>query len=817
MVNRAILYLSACALLIFTATSAYADPLLVSKTGDQAPGFDNGTFFTNLSPPVITKDGKRIAFLAQLTGDQKVWYFGDKQGDGYFDLKVAAKSGMAVNGSNKLLDLIWSVDGSFIKENPRNASEILLDPVTGKLAFIAHLNEQQNLGNEGTGERALFVADDSGVTLIMKEGPSEKYSFVFESDTIAFQIAFAEVKFHNDRLLIKSVGSEFIWGSFHHLLLLWEDGDDIPLVKVTSLNPENSDATISVSVNVGNNQTETKDAYIERVNQIALNENGTVVANVSARVAGSGIRNVKDIEVIRYRAPSSNTMENQIVDLEYIIEQPEEIRVFTGFPELTLNNDDVLQVLANFRPLSGLGSPNYGVEAGKLLITDVVGFPGARTILMLDGVDAPGYQGEGSATINDASGLQMAGAYTTFYVFYPGSVSSFFGNYGLLRYNHETQELSDMLVYVGGPSHVSGLGNATGIQHVILSPDGHIFTQISADEGFERALLKISPPGEGGSVTNTVLATTRSSLAIDCEFGCSNFTPFLPVLGFPPYLNVGAARAIGPHTGVGMWTTGFEEGWLHSDFDNNLYIVIEEFEEREEVDVFLDFGDAPETGVGFSYPTALTSNGARHTSLINSPLLGSEVDYELDGAPTLDADGDDSAGTVGDDEDGIELPYSFPPGKTAQLTATATQDGKLDAWIDFNRDGDWKDSGEQIIDSADVVDGENPFDIPVPMDAELGESYARFRISGSGNLDPTGLAQGGEVEDYKILIGPAVIPWSSLRQEDGKLHLEWDGPAILQGTDDPDGPWTTLVDDANSYSHTINGAPQFFRLVHPAP
>ena len=33
-------------------------------------------------------------------------------------------------------------------------------------------------------------------------------------------------------------------------------------------------------------------------------------------------------------------------------------------------------------------------------------------------------------------------------------------------------------------------------------------------------------------------------------------------------------------------------------------------------------------------------------------------------------------------------------------------DGRLDAWIDFNQDGDWDDMGEQIADSTFVIAGE---------------------------------------------------------------------------------------------------------------
>ncbi|MFO0750754.1 MAG: GEVED domain-containing protein [Myxococcota bacterium] len=44
----------------------------------------------------------------------------------------------------------------------------------------------------------------------------------------------------------------------------------------------------------------------------------------------------------------------------------------------------------------------------------------------------------------------------------------------------------------------------------------------------------------------------------------------------------------------------------------------------------------------------------------------------------------------------------------------------------------------------------NPFDVPVG--ASLGVTFARFRISAAGGLNPTGPAASGEVEDYQVTI-----------------------------------------------------------------
>ncbi|PHS15801.1 MAG: hypothetical protein COA78_04500 [Blastopirellula sp.] len=155
----------------------------------------------------------------------------------------------------------------------------------------------------------------------------------------------------------------------------------------------------------------------------------------------------------------------------------------------------------------------------------------------------------------------------------------------------------------------------------------------------------------------------------------------------------------------------------------------------------IDFGDAPD-----SYPTLDVDNGAMH--YVVGPRLGNTRDSETDGVPTIDAQGD------GGDEDGISLPQFL-----IDTVATIDVDVQnalgtvyLDAWIDFNQDGDWDDTGEQIYASEPVVSGVNQVEFTVPSDAELGNTYARFRLSSAGGLSPSGLADDGEVEDYLVSI-----------------------------------------------------------------
>ncbi len=162
------------------------------------------------------------------------------------------------------------------------------------------------------------------------------------------------------------------------------------------------------------------------------------------------------------------------------------------------------------------------------------------------------------------------------------------------------------------------------------------------------------------------------------------------------------------------------------------------------VDRGLDYGDAPE-----SYGTLQNDNGASH-QMVPGFYLGNGIDTELDGQPTSGADGDDNYGV--DDEDGITLPTSFNAGASVSITATASATGYLDAWIDFNRDGDWSDAGENILTRQGLVTGANNLTISVPTSVSPGASYARFRFSSNGGLAPTGYATDGEVEDYAVTL-----------------------------------------------------------------
>lgn len=175
-----------------------------------------------------------------------------------------------------------------------------------------------------------------------------------------------------------------------------------------------------------------------------------------------------------------------------------------------------------------------------------------------------------------------------------------------------------------------------------------------------------------------------------------------------------------------------------------------------------DFGDAPSP-----YPTSYSqvdsiSQISRH--IPSGPLLGFHRDTELDGNPSLSADGDDIAGAT-DDEDGLvatSLQVGSATGSITVQVSGVTSTAKLDAWIDFDGDGYWGGSSEQIADSISVVDGENVIKVQVPARATSGQAYLRMRLSTDGDLGfkgrtATGTDPDGEIEDHAVTILPPAI------------------------------------------------------------
>ena len=172
----------------------------------------------------------------------------------------------------------------------------------------------------------------------------------------------------------------------------------------------------------------------------------------------------------------------------------------------------------------------------------------------------------------------------------------------------------------------------------------------------------------------------------------------------------------------------------------------------------LDYGDAPD-GIGdpaiptASYPTLLENDGARHI-IIQGFQLGDAIDRETDGQPNITATGDDEESDP-DDKDGVEFLTPVQADATVEVRVVASLLGDLDAFVDFNRNGSWADPGEKVINDLELQPGPNDLSFPVPSGADTGLTFARFRFSSAGGLSDDGLANDGEVDDYRVEIAGA--------------------------------------------------------------
>ncbi|MCK6263625.1 LruC domain-containing protein [Vibrio sp. ZSDE26] len=160
-------------------------------------------------------------------------------------------------------------------------------------------------------------------------------------------------------------------------------------------------------------------------------------------------------------------------------------------------------------------------------------------------------------------------------------------------------------------------------------------------------------------------------------------------------------------------------------------------------DSTIDFGDAPS-----SYTTLLDDNGPRH---------GIGSDYYL-GFVAPDGEGDGLLAPLDDnkaglqDEDGVGFVTAIEAGMNSIVSVQASTTGYLSAWIDWNKDGDFTDQGEQVFTDTILSEGSNSLILSVPNDVTMGSTWSRFRFSDQTGIDYFGGAQKGEVEDHPVLI-----------------------------------------------------------------
>lgn len=252
----------------------------------------------------------------------------------------------------------------------------------------------------------------------------------------------------------------------------------------------------------------------------------------------------------------------------------------------------------------------------------------------------------------------------------------------------------------------------------------------------------------------------------------------------------------------------------------------------------LDWGDLPD-----AFGTTMANSGAVH-SWKPGLYLGSCVDFETDGAvdPEAGTDGtggdDNTAGlftdgtcaTAGDDEDGVRLLTPMIPGNEACIEVTATSTtgtAVLNAWIDFNGDGDFAGDPNEFVLFTTVdggaltsVNGPIPngtstqtfcFDVPATATFDGGETHMRYRLSMNGTNSYNGLVTSGEVEDYYYPLAKiGNLVWEDYSfdgvQDTGEpgienveVQLTWAGPDNDLAMTADNVVYTTMTDMNGNY------------------
>jgi hypothetical protein len=98
-----------------------------------------------------------------------------------------------------------------------------------------------------------------------------------------------------------------------------------------------------------------------------------------------------------------------------------------------------------------------------------------------------------------------------------------------------------------------------------------------------------------------------------------------------------------------------------------------------------------------------------------------------------------------------------PIGQTLALTITPAYSWEVfeeyfRAWIDFNRDGDFDDDGEMVLEVAG--NEEVTSDVAVPSDASPGETRLRVMMRRGQWPEPCGGFIFGEIQDYTVVLTP---------------------------------------------------------------
>ncbi len=126
---------------------------------------------------------------------------------------------------------------------------------------------------------------------------------------------------------------------------------------------------------------------------------------------------------------------------------------------------------------------------------------------------------------------------------------------------------------------------------------------------------------------------------------------------------------------------------------------------------------------------------------------------------------------------------------TSSFVVNAAKPGFVDAWVDFNKDGDWDDPEDQVSTKFAVTLGRNTIPFTIPKSIGISDRNARFRLSKVGGMTPNGTLQEGDFSrDIQISFDSGSTSFPKLfvdelgaheiRIADGRVTIAVSGTAV---------------------------------------
>ena len=237
--------------------------------------------------------------------------------------------------------------------------------------------------------------------------------------------------------------------------------------------------------------------------------------------------------------------------------------------------------------------------------------------------------------------------------------------------------------------------------------------------------------------------------ALTADTGWDNYTWYQVISGTGFIASSGPTNTFTPLPGASYYVEATQSGTLCPAVSETVTIPNNSC---------LDLGDLPDSGAGtanVNYETLLSNNGPSHV-IISGLHLGPNVDEEPDGQPSSNALGDGGDENVTVFSSNLDITPNSSIILPLSATNTTGEVAHLEAWIDWNGDGDFNDANEMILDLDDSASlGTFPNTISVNVPAGVATNTVlgvRFRLSNTNDMTPYGPADAGEIEDYLIQI-----------------------------------------------------------------